>query len=211
MNRPLRIGLTGGIGCGKSTIAGLFSELGVPVYDADHIVHDLTAPQQPALHEIRTLFGDSILKSDQSLDRAKLRDQIFKDDGKRSQLETILHPRVYHTLEQLTEQETNTDYVVWVVPLLLETNAAGRVDRVLVVDCPGELQIERAATREGLNPDQVRLIIKHQIDRAERLKLADDIIDNTGSMEDARQRVAVLHEQYLQLAAERAARSGYSH
>lgn len=208
--RPLRIGLTGGIGSGKSTIAGMFAALGVPVFDADQIAHELTVPGQPAVSEIRSVFGDSILRADHSLDRSRLREQVFSDVDKRRQLEAILHPRVYHALEQFTEQATEADYVVWVVPLLLETDAAGRVDRILVVDCPEPLQIARAASREGLDERQVKDIMQHQLGRIERLRRADDTIVNDGELDKTREQVAILHESYLRQAAERDVMGGYS-
>jgi dephospho-CoA kinase len=201
MSRPLRIGLTGGIGSGKSTIADLFIKLGVPVYDADIITRQLTAPGQPALTEIRTVFGESVLAKDGALDRAVLRQRVFNNPDERHKLEAILHPRVYHTLEQLTEQVTGTAYVVWVVPLLLETDAADRVDRVLVVDCPEHLQVARASTRSGLDAGLTQQIMQQQLDRAERLKRADDILDNDGDLDKAKQQVDKLHLKYMELAA----------
>lgn len=200
MNRPLRVGLTGGIGSGKSTIASLFTELGVPVYDADEIARQLTAPGQPALAEIGMVFGEQVISEENTLDRAELRRRIFSDADERRRLEAILHPRVYHTLEHLTEQNTDTTYVIWVVPLLLETNAVGRVDRVLVIDCPEHLQISRASTRDGLDTDQVLQIMQQQIERTERLKRADDILENDSDIEKARQQVKKLHQQYQKLA-----------
>lgn len=198
-HRPLRIGLTGGIGSGKSTAAQLFAALGVPVFDADELTRELTAPGQPALQTIRDAFGDSILDADGRLSRAALRERIFSDDNERQRLEAILHPLVYRTLAERSAS-LEADYVIWVVPLLLETAAADRVDRVVVVDCPEELQIQRASQRDGQDSDAIRRIMQQQLPRQRRLEQADDVLMNDADNQHLARQVESLHQHYRALA-----------
>lgn len=199
MNKPLRIGMTGGIGSGKSTAAECFRSLGVPVLDADDLTRELTAPGQPVLENIRALFGDEAISADGSLSRPFLRKRVFTDDVKRQQLEALLHPRVYDLLERYSAEQ-NAAYVVWVVPLLLESGSADRVDRVLVIDCPEETQIARAAKRDQQTEKDIRTIISKQLPRTTRLERADDILHNDDDINDLRQAIQELHEFYLSLS-----------
>lgn len=197
---PLRIGLTGGIASGKSTVAEMFADLGVPVIDTDVIARELVAPGCPALEEIRDAFGGSVMLADGSLDRAALRRAIFSDAGKRRRLESILHPRIGEETRRLAGS-AGGPYQLIVVPLLVESPLRSFVDRVLVVDCDPDLQVQRLIERDADNEEQARRMIAAQASRAARLAIADDVIDNDGDFEQARARVRELHSQYLALAS----------
>jgi dephospho-CoA kinase len=195
------VGLTGGIGSGKSTVADYFAAHGVPVIDTDVIARDLTAPGGTALEAIRAGFGEAVMQADGTLDRAALRRRVFADTASRRQLEAILHPRirlvVEHTLATLT-----APYALIVIPLLVETGGyRDLLSRVLLVDCPENLQIERVIARSGFTRDEVMAILAAQSSRAERLAVADDVIVNSNSPEALRAQVATLHQRYLALAA----------
>jgi dephospho-CoA kinase len=191
------VGLTGGIGSGKSTVSELFAELGTPVIDTDAIAHQLTAPGGSALEAIHALFGDRVMQADGTLDRAALRRRVFSDPAARHQLEAILHPRIRQKVEQ-TLATLTAPYVLIVIPLLVETGGYREVlNRVLVVDCPEDVQIARVMARSGLTYDEVTAIIAAQAGRAERLAAADDVIVNTASPEALRTQVATLHRRYL--------------
>jgi dephospho-CoA kinase len=193
----LKVGLTGGIGCGKSAVADLFRRLGVPVLDADEIARSLVEPGQPALSEIAKAFGPQALDSGR-LNRAWLRDKVFASAPDKQRLEAILHPRVYMAMAaQVTEMDT--PYCILMVPLLLETGRRDFVDRLLVVDCPVETQIARVARRDGLAEGAVRRIIESQIARAERIAAADDLIENNDGLGPLESRVAELHLRYLEI------------
>lgn len=199
------VGMTGGIGSGKSTVADAFAALGVPVIDTDVIARELTAPGGVALQAIRAAFGETLMQADGTLDRVALRRRVFADAAARHQLEAILHPairqRVEQTLAHLTARYAR--YALLVVPLLVETGAYRDVlNRILVVDCPEEIQIARVMSRSGLARDEVRAILAVQAMRAERLAVADDVILNTASIEDLNAKVVDLHQGYLELAAE---------
>lgn len=195
------VGLTGGIGSGKTTVADCFAALGVPVIDTDVIARQLTAPGGSALTEIQTAFGEAILLPDGTLDRAALRRRVFADTAARGQLEAILHPRIRQQVEQALATLT-APYAVIVIPLLVETGAyRDLLGRVLVVDCPEALQIERVMARSGLARDEVERIMAAQAGHAERLAAADDVIANVGLPEALRARVAQLHQAYLARAA----------
>jgi len=191
------VGLTGGIGSGKSTVAECFAELGVPVIDTDVIARQLTAPGSEALHAIRAAFGETVMHPDGTLDRAALRRLIFADAAARRQLEAILHPRIRQAVEHALAALT-APYALIVIPLLVETGSYRDVlSRVLVVDCPEELQIARVMARSGLAPDEVKAVLAAQATRAERLAAADDVLVNTGSPKALRSEVATLHRRYL--------------
>lgn len=194
------VGLTGGIGSGKSTVADRFAELDVPVIDTDGIAHELTAPGGEALAPIRAAFGDVMLQADGSLDRAALRRRIFTDDAARAQLEAILHPRIrQHVADRLASLDA--PYALVAIPLLVERGGYDEMlDRVLVVDCPEAVQIERVVDRSGLARDEVEAILAAQATRSERLAAADDVISNTGTLEALRATVGTLHRRYLVLA-----------
>ena len=199
MSVPPRIGLTGGIASGKTTVANLFAELGAPVIDTDIIAREVVAPGQPALDEIAAAFGDRVLQPDGSLDRGALRARIFASEEDRRTLEAITHPRI--RAEALRQADAaGGPYQLIVVPLLVQSPLRGSVDRVLVVDCPEKLQIERLVARDGESEVGARRILAAQSSRGERLAIADDIITNDGGLEDLREQVAALHEIYRSLA-----------
>jgi dephospho-CoA kinase len=195
------VGLTGGIGSGKSTVADAFAALGMPVIDTDVIARELTAQDGAALDAIRAAFGEAVMQADGTLDRAALRRHVFTDAAARYQLEAILHPLIRQHVEQTLAQLT-AHYALLVIPLLVETGAYRDVlTRILVVDCPEETRIARVMARSGLARDEVMAILAAQATRAERLAVADDVILNTASPEDLRAAVASLHQRYLALAA----------
>lgn len=197
----LTVGLTGGIGSGKSTVAALFAELGVPVIDTDVIARQLTSPGGPLLPAIREAFGASVMLADGSLERAALRRRVFADADARRQLEAILHPRIRQEVVRALA-DLHAPYALIVIPLLVETGAYGDVlNRVLVVDCPESLQIERVMTRSGLCREEAEAILAAQAGRQARLAIADDVIDNDASMAGLKAAVAGLHARYQALAA----------
>ena len=195
---PLRIGLTGGIASGKSTVADLFAELGVPVIDTDIIAREVVVPGQPALNEIRATFGDAVILPDGTLDRTAMRRLVFADDGNRRALEAILHPRIQ---QETTRQsgEAGGNYQLIVVPLLTESPLKSFVDRVLVVDCDEDTQIERLLSRDADSIEQARRILEAQASRSERLAIADDIIHNDASLAATASQVSALHDSYVAL------------
>jgi len=195
------VGLTGGIGSGKSTVADCFAAQGVPVIDTDVIARELTAPGGTALEAIRAAFGDTVMQADGRLDRAALRRHVFADTPARRQLEAILHPLIRQRVEQ-TLAILTAPYVVIVIPLLVESGGyRDLLDRVLVVDCPEDLQVARVVARSGLGRDEVTAILAAQASRVERLAVADDVIRNTASPEALCAEAAILHQHYLALAA----------
>jgi len=195
------VGLTGGIGSGKSAVAECFAEHGVPVIDTDVIARQLTMPGGAALGEIHAHFGDAVMHPDGTLDRAALRRRIFSDPAARNRLEAILHPRIRQSVEQALATLA-APYALIVIPLLVETGGYRDVlNRVLVVDCPEELQIARVMARSGLAQDEVKAILAVQAGRAERRAAADDVIVNTATPAALRADVARLHQHYLSLAA----------
>ena len=197
----LTIGLTGGIGSGKSEVARMFSQLGVPVIDADVIAHQLVQPGTEALSEITAVFGETILTSKGTLDRAKLAGIVFNKPDMKQQLESIIHPRVREQIRAFKDAHKNEPYIMVVIPLLLETGQRDLVDRVLIVNAAEPVRIQRVRTRDGRNEAQIRSIIRNQVDDAERNAAADDNIDNSGSLDDLLLSVRKLHQQYISLAA----------
>lgn len=198
----LKIGLTGGIGSGKSTICRMFAEFGVPIVDADLIARWLVEPGQPALAEIARTFGPDTLNQDGSLNRGRLRDAVFADPAKKAQLDDIMHPLVYARIVQEVNA-LQAEYCLIAVPLLLESKNPYEVDRVLVVDCPVEAQLARVIERDKLSKDRVQAIINTQIPREQRLVKADDVIDNNAGPEQLAEQVKRLHNSYLLLATVR--------
>jgi dephospho-CoA kinase len=200
MTPRLRIGLTGGIASGKSTVTKRFAELGVPVIDADIVSREVVEPRTPGLARVLQRFGPQVLGESGHLDRKALRDVIFNDSDSRQALDAILHPLIRAEMEKQAAAAKGP-YVVMAIPLLIEGgNAHKRVDRVLVIDLDEGLQIQRVQARDGSSPEQARAILASQATRADRLKAADDVISNTGTVADLRQAVDRLHEQYLQLS-----------
>jgi dephospho-CoA kinase len=200
------IGLTGGIGCGKTTAARLFAELGAEVIDTDEIAHRLTGPNAPALAEIFRQFGDGCRQPDGSLDRAKLRSLVFSDRDAKTRLESILHPLIRKEVVAALKQ-VSAPYAIVVVPLLLETGGyRDLVQRVLMVDCDEAQQVARTMERSRLSADEVQAIMANQLSRAERLRRADDVLPNRGDPADLAHRVRALHEHYLTLAGRKPSR-----
>ncbi len=196
----VRVGLTGGIASGKSVVAELFAALGAPIVDTDQVARDVVAPGEPGLAAVAEEFGRAILTTAGTLDRAALRRRVFADEKARERLEAILHPLIRtRTLAALSEMDA--PYVVVAVPLLVETGFAALVDRVLVVDCPREIQLARLMARDQHSRAEAEQILAAQVSRETRLAAADDVIDNGGSLAATRAQVAALHERYLELAA----------
>jgi len=195
----LKIGLTGGVASGKSAVADMFQALGAPLIDTDVLAREVVEPGEPGLTAIRDAFGPDVLTEDGRLDRRKLRSIVFSDDGKRRRLEAILHPLIR---ERLLAKLDGLDapYVVIAVPLLVETDFVELVDRVLVVDAPVDVQLDRLMARDGSTRAEAQAIIDAQVDRATRLARADDVIDNSGDLAATRAQVETLHRRYLQLA-----------
>jgi dephospho-CoA kinase len=199
----ITIGLTGGIGSGKSEVAARLAALGASIVDTDAISHGLTGPAGGAIAAIRTAFGDRFIGPDGALDRAAMRTLAFEDASARGRLESILHPAIRAGADAELAKARGP-YAVVVVPLLFETRGyLDRVGRVLVVDCPEELQVERTMRRSGLAPSEVRAIISAQWPRWRRLQAADDVIWNGGSTEALGERCAEMHIKYLELSRER--------
>lgn len=196
----LKIGLTGGIASGKSTVAAMFEALGVPVVDTDVIAREVVEPGEPGLSAVAAEFGDQVLAPDGRLDRRRLRAVVFADDAKRRRLEAILHPLIRARVLERLEAFGDIPYAIVVVPLLVETDFGKLVDRVLVVDVPAETQLDRLVARDGIGRAEAEAMLAAQVDRTTRLAHADDVIDNAGDRASAHAAVERLHQRYLQLA-----------
>ncbi|MEX2482347.1 MAG: dephospho-CoA kinase [Gammaproteobacteria bacterium] len=198
------IAVTGGIGSGKSTVCKLFEQRhGVPVIDADVIAREVVEPGEPALDLLVVRFGQDILAADGTLDRAALKRRVFADEAERRALETILHPRIRRRMDERLAA-IRTPYCLLGIPLLTADSRHDNVDRILVVDCPEEVQIARVRQRDDLTEAEVIAIMRTQASRASRRALADDIVMNNGSEADLIDRIDKLHEIYLGLAREKA-------
>lgn len=195
----LRIGLTGGIASGKSTVAQRFIELGVPVIDADEAARAVVEPGQPGLAKVTERFGSGVLTAEGHLDRRALRNQVFSDLSMRKELEAILHPLIQAEMERRAVAAAGP-YLVMAIPLLVEGGGRKRVDRILVVDVDESVQLQRVMARDSSTLEQARAILAAQASRADRLKAADDVIVNAGTVSDLNQAVNRLHERYLRLA-----------
>ena len=195
------VGLTGGIGSGKSAVGDLFAARGIAVIDTDAIAHELTAPGGAAMPAIRAEFGDAVAAADGALDRAAMRAIVFADPSARKRLEGILHPMIRIESERRLAA-AESPYVIYMVPLLVESgDYRKRVNRVAVVDCREETQIARVMQRNGLARPDIERILAAQASRAERLAAADDVIDNDGALAELAPRIDQLHQSYLASAA----------
>jgi dephospho-CoA kinase len=200
MARQLRIGLTGGIASGKSTVARRFRELGVPVIDADEVARAVVALGQPGLKQVVERFGPGILSPSGEINRRALRDRVFADAASRKDLEAILHPRIRAEMARMAETASGP-YLVMAIPLLVEGGPHADLDRILVVDLDEATQLARLMERDGSSEAQARAMLAAQASRAARLARADDILDNSGTVEQLRQGVDRLHERYRGIAA----------
>ena len=195
------VGLTGGIGSGKSAAATLFEEFGAAVVDTDAIAHELTAPGGTAIAPIRAAFGDEVVAPNGALDRAAMRRKVFTDAQAKGRLEAILHPMIRAEADRRSAA-ARAPYVVLVVPLLVESGGyRSRVQRVTVVDCPEAVQVARVMSRSGLSAEEARAIMAAQVGREARLAVADDVIDNGGELAALRPQIEALHRHYLEMAA----------
>ena len=194
------VGLTGGIGCGKTTVSDLFQALGVPVIDADIVARQVVAPGSPCLTAITEHFGPDILLESGELNRSLLRQKVFSNTEDKTWLNNLLHPAIRQKI--LSElAEVQSAYAILVAPLLLENGLEQYVQRVLVIDVPESVQVRRTLARDNTSEEQVKAIMAAQLPRQERLKRADDVIANDSSVADLTSKVAALHQQYLQMAA----------
>jgi dephospho-CoA kinase len=194
-----RVALTGGIASGKSTVAELFAEFGVPVIDTDRIAREVVEPGRPALAAVVEAFGPAVLAADGTLDRRRLRERVFADVGERRRLEAILHPAIRAEMERQSRAAGGA-YQLLVIPLLAEGGRRDHVDRVLLVDAPESAQLERLVQRDGVTREQAEAALRAQASREQRRAVADDVLDNTGDPAALRAQVAALHERYLGLA-----------
>ncbi|HEU4781486.1 MAG TPA: dephospho-CoA kinase [Steroidobacteraceae bacterium] len=207
MRGAYRIGLTGGIACGKTTVANLFAALGVPIVDTDLLAREVVAQGSPLLAQVAAHFGASVLAEDGSLDRRELRSRIFADPAERVWLEQLTHPAI----RALTDERCDAaegPYVIVAIPLLVETGAAGRFERVLVVDCEPEVQIARLTARDGITRQEALAMLAAQAPRAARLAVANDVIHNGGDVDQLRDQVEILHRQYVAAAKAQADKAG---
>lgn len=201
----LRIGLTGGIGSGKSTVAALFAAHNIPVIDADVIAHRLTLPGAAATQQIIEAFGADIVAPGGALDRQRLARRVFADPAQRARLEVILHPLIRAEMQR-AQSGLDAPYCLLVIPLLIEARQQDLVDRVLVVDVDERTQLARAQARDARSQAEIRAILGAQLDRTQRLKQADDCIGNSGDLAALQTQVDALHRNYLALAAEKSGR-----
>jgi dephospho-CoA kinase len=198
-SRPFSIALTGGIGSGKSTVGAIFKELGAYVMDSDHIVHTLLGPDSSLVEPIKKYFGKEVITDNNAINRKILGDIVFQSEEKRKWLEKLIHPRVYRRMWDLTERH-KAPYYIMLIPLLFESHHENEFDRILTVDIPETLQIERVKQRSDYDEAKIRRVMAAQISRDERLIKSDDIIDNSGDMDDLKKQAKILHEKYLILA-----------
>jgi dephospho-CoA kinase len=197
------IALTGGIASGKSAVADLFAAKGVPVFDTDQIARDVVEPGTPALAQIISEFGTDILDAAGRLDRKRMRELVFADPATRKRLEAITHPAIREELARRSREANESLYQIHVIPLLVESGRADAYDRVLVVDAPQADQLRRLQARDGTDETTANNILASQASREARLSVADDVIVNTGTLDDLRRFVDTLHENYELLAAAR--------
>ena len=194
------IGLTGGIGSGKSAAANFFQNEGISVIDTDQLARKVIEKDTPGYSKVVDSFGTNILDNNDSIDRAKLREEVFHDDEKREILESITHPLVRELMVQKISSSTSP-YTIIMVPLIFETNSAKNYDRVLVIDCDVEIQLKRAMARDENSADLIQKIIDSQCSRSERLSIANDVIPNNHSIEDLQKRSLAMHNFYLRFCS----------
>ncbi|WP_414828232.1 dephospho-CoA kinase [Alteromonas sp. H39] len=199
MPTKLVVGLTGGIGSGKSAVTTLFASHGIDIIDADVVARDVVKPGSVGLKEIVSKFGDTILLDDGTLNRAQLREVVFHDADNKTWLNALLHPLIREAMQSGIQNSTS-EYCILAVPLLIENKLTTMVNRVLVVDCTEQQQLERAMLRDGSSEQTIRNIMASQASREERLQAADDVIDNTGSKDTLVDQVNACHMRYLRLA-----------
>ncbi|MCW8830435.1 MAG: dephospho-CoA kinase [Gammaproteobacteria bacterium] len=197
----LKVGLTGGIGSGKSTVAEIFSSLGITIIDADQIAHQLTRPGTESFDEIIQLLGAEFIRTDGGLDRKKLAQTVFSNPAIKGALEKILHPKIRRQIEQEIAYNKDNDYIILAIPLLLESNFSDLVDRILVIDADDNIRIQRIKERDGRSEKQIRQIMGQQINRADRLQQADDIIENNSNFYNLKNAISQLHLQYSEIAS----------
>lgn len=196
-----KVGLTGGIGCGKSTVCGLFREQGVTVIDTDELAREVVSAGSAVLSAITQLFGEEVVLPDGELDRSRVREIVFTDDWMRSKLEAITHPAIRSLLQERL-CTVRSSYVIIAIPLLIEKQWQDQVDRLLVVDCSEALQLQRAMARDGCDEKIIRAIINSQVPRKTRLEQADDIIHNDADLDSLRLQVETLHHYYTTIASD---------
>lgn len=193
------LGLTGGIGSGKSAASNYFAQQGIVVVNSDQVAREVVLPGQPAWQAILDRYGPEVLQANQTLNRAWLREKIFAEPEERLWLESQTHPRIREaTIEQL--QQAASAYVILESPLLFKSKQSAMVQRTLVIDVPESIQLIRACSRDGNNEEQIRRIMAAQLPRLERIRLADDVVDNSGSLAELYDRLAPLHQRYLELS-----------
>lgn len=193
------LGLTGGIGSGKSAASNYFAQQGIVVVNSDQVAREVVLPGQPAWQAILDRYGPEVLQADDTLNRAWLREKIFAEPEERLWLESQTHPRIRKaTIEQL--QQAASAYVILESPLLFKSKQSAMVQRTLVIDVPESIQLIRACSRDGNNEEQIRRIMAAQLPRLERIGLADDVVDNSGSLAELYDRLAPLHQRYLELS-----------
>ena len=197
----LKVGLTGGIGCGKSTAVEQFRAYGVPIIDADKLARSLMEAGQPALQKVVSFFGTSFLLEDGSLNRHLLKEEIFKHPESRLKLEAIIHPLVREAIIKQLNQLLDADYVVVDIPLLVEKGYCSLFDRIVVVDCLPQQQLERVSLRDQLDEKILQSIIKTQASRENRLKMATDVLDNTGNIDLLTKQLVDLHHKLIKCSA----------
>jgi len=202
MRGPLRIGLTGGIASGKTTVANLFAALGATIVDTDLLSREVVAPGSPLLRQITERFSTAVQNGDGSLNRQELRKRIFDDPEQRKWLEALLHPAIRKLTDERSAEATGP-YVIVAIPLLVETGGASRFDRVLVVDCDPEVQLARLTARDGSTRDEALRMLAAQASREARLAVAHDVIRNDGDLAHLRDQVEELHRQYVMAAGNR--------
>ncbi|MEC7471477.1 MAG: dephospho-CoA kinase [Pseudomonadota bacterium] len=200
-SRPFLVGLTGGIGSGKTLVSDTFAQLGVDIVDADIIARDVVAPGSEGLGALVEHFGSDIVTASGELNRAALRELVFSNEEEKAWLNTCLHPRIRQAMQQAAAN-VNSSYGILAVPLLIENDLTGMVDRVAVVDCPEDMQLARAMQRDGSSETIIRNIIASQATREQRLAVADDVIDNSLTPEHTCEQVKALHATYQALASQ---------